>query len=144
MAAAVAEHAQAMDPQDVVVAEQRLRAQARQVAAGLQTEAHRSEHQRASDQVTHREPYAGDPRMDSDADRAGANGYADTNRYADPAPAPDPAYGDPRLDDYDNPASGTRTDGYGDPATDPRHNDPKYDARPAADRVDPRHDDRSR
>lgn len=36
MAAAVADHAAATDPQDAALAEQRLRAQARQVAAGMQ------------------------------------------------------------------------------------------------------------
>lgn len=35
MAAAVADHAEATDPQDAALAEQRLRAQARQVAAGM-------------------------------------------------------------------------------------------------------------
>jgi len=125
MATAVAEHAQATDPQDVVAAEQRMRAQAHHVAAELHTEAQRSEHQRASDQVTRRESHAGDPRMDGDPDPAGANGYAETDRYVDPAT-------DPRYDDrtYD-----------GRPAADPRYDDRTYDGRPAA---DPRHDDPSR
>jgi hypothetical protein len=48
MAAAVAEHARALDPHDVVVAEQRLQAQARQVAAGLRADAHVSETQRGT------------------------------------------------------------------------------------------------
>jgi hypothetical protein len=39
MAAAVEEHAQATDPHEVVAAEQRLRAQARQVAAGMSADA---------------------------------------------------------------------------------------------------------
>lgn len=80
MATAVAEHAEATDPQDVVAAEERLRAQARQVAAPLNAEAQRREHQRAADQV-------GTP--------------------ADPV----------------DPANGARTDGYEDPATDPRYDD---------------------
>ncbi len=141
MATAVAEHAQATDPQDVVMAEQRLRAQARQVAAGLQAdEARRLEHERGSDDVTHRGAYAGDPGMHGDADRPGANEPAGTNRYADPAPGP--GYGDPRSDDHIDPATGARTDRYGDPATDPRDDDPKYDGRLGDDYVDPRHDDR--
>jgi len=61
MASAVAEHAQAMDPQDVVAAEQRMRAQARQVAAGLHADAHRSEHQRAADQAGYVDPTYDDP-----------------------------------------------------------------------------------
>ena len=80
MATAVAEHAEATDPQDVVAAEERLRAQARQVAAPLNAEAQRREDQRAADQV-------GQP--------------------VDPV----------------DPATGARTDGYEDPATDPRYDD---------------------
>jgi len=139
MAAAVEEHSQAMDPQDVAVAERRLRAQAHHVAADLHTEAALDEHQRAPRQATHRGPYAGGPRIDGEP--AAAHGYADTNRYADPAP--DPAYG-ARSDDYDDSATGTRPDGYRDPANDPHDDDPRYDGRRAADYVDPRDDDRRR
>jgi hypothetical protein len=56
MAAAVAEHARATDPADAAAAEQRLQAQARQVAAGLQSGALHSEHQRAAAQA---DPYEG-------------------------------------------------------------------------------------
>jgi hypothetical protein len=60
MAAAVAEHARATDPEDVLVAEQRLRERARQVAAPLKAEATRTERQRAADQSA--DPgYAGPP-----------------------------------------------------------------------------------
>ena len=110
MAAAVAEHARAMDPADVVVAEQRLQAEARQVAAGLQP-----------------------------ATQPGA--------YPPVPPAPvgaAPYATDPSLDRHFDPATGERVDGYGDPANDPRYNDPDYDGRLAADWVDPRYDDRIR
>jgi hypothetical protein len=93
MAAAVVEHAQVTDPADVPAAEQRLKAQARQVAAPLQAEANRAEHQRAADQL-------------ADGGELHRNGYVDPApayedpasdpRYADPAPV-DPA--DPRYDD---------------------------------------------
>ena len=80
MAAAVVEHAEATGPHEVAAAEERLRAQARQVAAPLNAEAHRREHQRAADQI---------------------------GRPLDPV----------------DPATGARTDGYEDPATDPRYDD---------------------
>jgi len=121
MAAAVAEHVYATDPQDVVVAQQRLQAQASQIAAGLTADAHRdmaAEHQRAADQVGHDEPYAADPR---------GNGYVD--------PAADPGYAQPRADG-DSPYGGAGVpDGY---------EDSRYDGRRAEDRVDPRYDDRAR
>ncbi|MGH2840994.1 MAG: hypothetical protein ACRDKY_09250 [Solirubrobacteraceae bacterium] len=117
MAGVVAEHAQAMDPQDVVAAEQRMRAQARRVAAGLHAEEARSAPQ------------------------------ADTTGYGEPAPAPAPApaYDDPRWDEGSvDPATRAPADDYDDPATDPRYNDRRYDGRLAADWVDPQHDDRRR
>jgi hypothetical protein len=94
MATAVVEHAQAIEPAEVVVAEQRLKAQARQVAAGMQADANHTEHRRAADQLADRHRYVADPRVDAD-------GYADPAtdpRYADPEyvePAPADA-GDPR------------------------------------------------
>jgi hypothetical protein len=130
MAAAVAEHARATDPADVVVAEQRLRAEARNVAAGLQADAHRH----------------GDARV---------NGYdapADVDGY-DPATGPAgtpsaypaaPPTSDAHLDDAIDPQTGERVDGYGDPANDPRYGDPRYDGRLAADYVPPPRDDRMR
>lgn len=123
MAAAVAEHAEATDPHDVVVAERRMRAQAHDVAAGLHTEAARSDHQRASEPVPHPGAAAGQPPTVE--------------------PARDPAYGDPRSDPYADPVTGPRPQGYRDPASDPRHDDPNYGDRPAADHVEP-HDDRRR
>jgi hypothetical protein len=125
MAAAVADHARATDPQEAMAAEQRLRAQARQVAAGLQSDALRSEHQRAAAQA---DPY--DPGVQVNGAPAG---YADP-RYASAGSA---AYPDPRGDERIDPATGARIDGYGDPATDPRYNDPRYEGRLAADYVPP-------
>jgi hypothetical protein len=95
MAAAVADHAEAIDPQDVVAAERNLQTQARHVATGLHAQAHRDEHRWAADQTANGE-YAG-PRV---------NGYSD--------PATDPRYDDPR---------------HADPATDPRYVDPRDDDR---------------
>ncbi len=103
MAAAVADHARATDPQDAMAAEQRLRAQARAVAAGLHAEA---------------------------GSAPGATAYA--------APPAGAGYADRRID----PATGARTDGYGDPANDPRMNDRRYEGRLAADYVPP--DERAR
>lgn len=125
MAAAVAEHAQATDPQDAAAAEQRLQAQARQVAAGLQSDALRSEHQRASAQA--------DPYDDGVHVNGAPAGYADPRYSA----AGDAAYPDPLGDERVDPTTGARTDGYGDPATDPRSNDPRYEGRLAADYVPP-------
>jgi hypothetical protein len=87
MTAAVVEHAQVTDPAEVPAAEQRLRAQAQQVAAPLQAEADRVEQQRAAD--------PGAP----------AGAYADP-AYADPAAAP--AVDEPYGDRYDPRYDGTR------------------------------------
>ncbi len=51
MANAVVEHIEASGPQEVVAAEQRLREQARRVAAPMQAEHNRREQQRVADQV---------------------------------------------------------------------------------------------
>jgi hypothetical protein len=51
---------------------------------------------------------------------------------------------DPSLDDHFDRETGERIDGFGDPANDPRYDDPRYDGRLAADWVDPRGDDRLR
>lgn len=64
MTAAVVEHAQVTDPAEVPAAEARLRAQAQQVAAGLQAEAQRDEHARSSEQPAGTDP-AVDPRYDA-------------------------------------------------------------------------------
>jgi hypothetical protein len=114
MAAAVADHAEATHPDDVIVAEQRMRAEARHIADGLNAESTRVEHQRAQEQVTH----------------------ADTEPYADPAYAvpPPEASRDPEID--------PRTHPYDDPATDPRYNDRRYQGRLAGDYVDPHQDER--
>jgi hypothetical protein len=140
MAAAVAEHAQATHPADVVAAEQQLRAQARSVAAGLN----------GSAAAAHADPAYGQPAS-----------YADP-AYAQPAPGPTydgtahgpaaagggyyapasaAASSDPNLDRDFDPATGERIDGHEDPANDPRLNDSRYDGRLAADYVDPRQDD---
>jgi hypothetical protein len=125
MAAAVAEHARATDPAAAAAAEQRLQAQARQVAAGLQSDALRSEHERAGGPV--------------DAYDSGVHVNGAPAGYADPryAAAGNAAYPDPRGDERIDPATGARTDGYGDPANDPRYNDPRYEGRLAADYVPP-------
>jgi hypothetical protein len=51
MTAAVVDHALVTDPADVPAAEARLRAQAQQVAVGLQADANREEHERAADEL---------------------------------------------------------------------------------------------
>jgi hypothetical protein len=126
MAAAVADHARATDPAEVVAAERRLRAQARQVASGMQ----------ASPGVNGYTPvgYAGDPAV-APVPAAGPGSYA--------YPAGEVPPTDPGLDKHFDPVTGERIDGY-DAADDPRYNDPKYDGRLAADWVDPRYDDRAR
>jgi hypothetical protein len=126
MADAVAEHAQATHPADVVAAEQRLQAQARSVAAGMQPGAYGAGQQ----------AYApGQP---------GSPGPA-VNGAPVAGAAPGAAFAtDPSLDDHFDPVTGERIDGFGDPANDPRYNDPRYDGRLAADWVDPRDDDRAR
>lgn len=127
MAAAVVEHAEAIDPADVVVAEQRLKAQARQVAAPMQAEANRAEHQRAADQLADGGAYGADPRLDDVG-------------YVEPAPV----YGDPRLDDRVDPVTGAPAPGYVDPATDPRYADPAYDGAAPVDPDDPHRNERRR
>ncbi|MDX6688916.1 MAG: hypothetical protein QOG15_373 [Solirubrobacteraceae bacterium] len=122
MAAAVAEHAQAMDPADVVVAEQRLQAQARNVAAGMQ---------------------AGTPVHQPIPGQAYPAGGAPVDGVSPTGPGAVPAT-DPSLDGQFDPVTGERIDGYGDPANDPRYDDRRYDGRLAADWVDPREDDRAR
>jgi len=95
MTAAVVDHIEAKGPHEIVVTEERMRAEARRIADGLNAESHRAEHQRAQQQVTH----------------------AATEPYADPAyavPPPD-ASRDPEVD--------PRTHLYDDPATDPRYDD---------------------
>lgn len=117
MADAVVSHAQATDPQEVRLEEERLRAQANRVAAGLhednagamggtigigadeaamQAEAHRNAaagHERAADDLAHDPSYA-DERVDD---------------YVDPEA--DPRYDDAAADGYIDPAAGPRPDG---------------------------------
>lgn len=144
MAAAVAAHAQATDPADVVAAEQRLRAEARNVAAGMNGTG-----------VAHTGPaYAQPPPGTGYADPASDPAYAQPAPgpgYAPPptsggyyAPASAAASPDPNLDREFDPQTGQRVDGYDDPANDPRLHDSRYDGRLAADWVDPREDDRVR
>ncbi len=147
MAAAVAEHARATHPADVVAAEQQLRAQARSVAAGLNGSAAAAHADPAYGQPA---PYAGPahaqpvPGPDYDgAAYAPAPGPAATGAgYYGAASAA--ASSDPNLDRDFDPATGERIDGHEDPADDPRLNDSRYDGRLAADYVDPRQDDRYR
>lgn len=91
MADAVQEHAQAMEPQEVVAAEQRLQAEAGRVASGLTADARRDEHARADD-LAPDGPYA-DPGADGYADPA-AQPYAAGSPRTDGGPAADPT--DPR------------------------------------------------
>ena len=93
MADAVQEHAQAMEPQEVVAAEHRLQAEAGRVASGLKADARRDEHARAGD-LAPDGPYA-DPRADGYADPA-AQPYAAGDPRHDGGPAGDAA--DPRED----------------------------------------------
>jgi hypothetical protein len=142
MAAAVADHARATHPADVVAAEQELRAQARSVAAGLNGSAAGA-------------PAYGQPAPYADPAHAGPGLDYDGGAYA-PPPGPAAAGGgyyasasaaaspDPNLDREFDPATGERIDGHEDPASDPRLNDSRYDGRLAADYVDPRQDDRYR
>ena len=148
MAAAVEEHAQATDPHDVVVAEQRLQAQAAQVSAGMQADAHRSaaaEHQRAADGYA--APDSGDyadPAYGGAVDPApGGPVYSRgaTNPGYDPASSAN--YPDPHADGSIDPVTGQRIDGYDDPNNDPRLDDPRYDGRLAAD-YDPDPDNQRR
>lgn len=130
MAAAVADHAQATDPHEVVAAEHRLQANARNVASGLQANANATEQRRSADQTTQNGSSA-DPRAGGYADPATDPRHAGANGAVDPAN--DPRYSaDPRQDGQ-----------VVDPATDPRYEDPRYDGRLAGD-FDPRSDDRPR
>ena len=122
MADAVAEHARATDPADVVAAEQRLQAQARSVAAGMQPGAYAAGQAHAGAPVT------------NGAYVAPVAGAAPGSAFAT----------DPSLDEHYDRVTGERIDGHDDPANDPRLNDPRYDGRLAADWVDPREDDRIR
>ena len=142
MADAVHEHAQATHPADVVAAEQRLQAQARNVSAGMQAGAPATGYQQAA-------PAGYEPA----ANGAYAGGYDPQAYPAGQPPAagqaaptgPAVPYGsDPSLDDHFDPVTGERIDGHGDPANDPRLNDPRYDGRLAADWVDPNQDERLR
>jgi hypothetical protein len=133
MAEAVAEHARATHPADVVVAEQNLQAQARNVAAGLHAAPQHGVH-------------PGQPApaaMAPGAPVAPAAAVAPPGQPAPTGPAV-PLATDPTLDQHFDPATGERIDGYGDPANDPRLDDPRYDGRLARDWVDPREDDRYR
>ena len=140
MAAAVADHAAATDPQDVIVAEQRLQAQASQISARLQGQAHQD--QVVLDDGT----YAADPRMGGHAEPVHANGYDRTSGYIDTPSgySAAPPTSDMHLDDAIDPQTGQRVDGYGDPNNDPRLGDRRYDGRLAADYVDPPDDERPR
>ena len=133
MAAAVHAHAQATDPADVVAAEQRLQAQARNVAASMGAA-------NGSHGTAYADPSAGLAPTDP------ATGYAPVQPAGSGhyAPASAAASTDPNLDRDFDPVTGERIDGFEDPANDPRLNDPKYDGRLAADWVDPREDDRYR
>ena len=127
MAEAVAEHARATDPADVVVAEQNLQAQARNVAAGLHAGAQGGMH----------------PGQPVTAAMAPGAPVAQPGQRSPTGPAV-PLATDPTLDQHFDPVTGERIDGYGDPANDPRLDDPRYDGRLARDWVDPREDDRYR
>jgi len=116
MAAAVHDHAQATEPGEVVAAEQRLRAQARNVAAGMQT----------GTQSGYAEPVGGNGGT--------VSGYGQA--------ASSSSYDDPHAGGAIDPQTGERVDGYGDPANDPRLNDSRYEGRLAPDYVDPNEDDR--
>jgi len=116
MAAAVHDHAQATEPGEVVAAEQRLRAQARNVAAGMQT---------------------GTP-AGGYAEPVGGNG-GNVSGYGEAASSS--SYDDPHAGGAIDPQTGERIDGYGDPANDPRLNDSRYEGRLAPDYVDPNSED---
>ena len=140
MAAAVHEHANATDPHDVAIAEQRLQAQAGQVAAGMTARAHQSEHQAAADQAGYSSDgaYAGDIRPDGYAAPApapAANGYDPAVGYSDTPSgySTPPPTSDLHLDGTIDPQTGQRTDGYGDPDNDPRRDDRRYEGRTARD-----------
>lgn len=130
MAAAVAEHAQATHPQDVVAAEHRLQAQAGQVAAGLTADAHRNaaaEHQRAADEAGHGATYA-EPVNDGQRFEPAAGDRVQPRAYDAPV---DPAYDD----------DAARRD---ERAAADRHDDPRHDGRRAEDWAQRHPDDRTR
>ena len=141
MAAAVAEHAAATDPRDVVVAEQRLQAQAGLESARLQGQARGQQARGGYDDT-----FVGDPRFDGSAEPAAVNGYDRTSGYIDTPSGYSTAAptSDMHLDDAIDPRTGRRVDGYGDPNDDPRLADPRYDGRLASDYVEPPDDDRPR
>ena len=93
MADAVQEHAQAMEPQEVVAAEHRLQAEAGRVASGLKADARRDEHTRAGDLAP------------AYADSASTAASARADGYADPAAHGTYAAGDPRHDRSGPPAT---------------------------------------
>ncbi|MDX6679491.1 MAG: hypothetical protein QOE31_3543 [Solirubrobacteraceae bacterium] len=133
---AVLEHANATEPHDAVIAEQRLQAQAGQIAAGMQARAQHSEHQHAADQVGASDgAYAADPRADGYAESAPMNGYDPAVGYSGTPSgySTAPPTSDLHLDDTIDPQTGQRTDGYGDPNQDPRLNDRRYEGRIARD-----------
>ncbi len=136
MRAAVMEHANATDPHDAAVAEQRLQAQAGQVAAGMQSRAHNDVHRPGGEQVVYGEgAYAQDPRADGYAEPVHSNGYDRSSGYIDTPSgySAAPPTSDLHLDDTIDPQTGQRTDGYGDPNNDPRLNDRRYEGRIARD-----------
>ncbi|HEV7806855.1 MAG TPA: hypothetical protein VGO80_13610 [Solirubrobacteraceae bacterium] len=142
MAAAVADHAAATDPHDVVVAEQRLQAQAAHESARLQGQARSQQ----AIPVGYDDTFVGDPRSDGYAEPAHVNGYDRTSGYIDTPSgySEAPPTSDMHLDDSIDPQTGERVDGYGDPENDPRLNDRRYDGRLASDYVDPPNDERPR
>jgi hypothetical protein len=139
MATAVAEHAAATDPQDAVVAEQRLQAQAERESARLQGHAR----SRQDGPVGYDDTFVGDPHLDGYTEPAHVNGYDRTSGYPDTPSgySAAPPTSDMHLDDAIDPQTGERVDGYGDPANDPRLADRRYDGRLASDYVDPSADD---
>jgi hypothetical protein len=137
MAAAVAEHARATDPGDVVVAEQRLRAAARDVASGLQADAYRSEHDRAAE-LAGGGAYAADAGVNGYDERVPAAGAeygvpadAGVNGYDERVPVAGAEYGVPAdagVNGYDErvPVPGAA---YGVPAAGAAYGDPSLDGR---------------
>jgi hypothetical protein len=135
MAAAVADHAAATDPHDVVVAEQRLQAQAGLESARLQGQARSQQ----VPPVGYDDTFVGDPRIDGYVEPPHVNGYDRTSGYIDTPSGYSTAAptSDMHLDDAIDPQTGERVDGYGDPSNDPRLSDRRYDGRLASDYVDP-------
>jgi hypothetical protein len=132
--AAVVEHAQVTDPRDVAAAEQRLQAEARQVAASMNADARRVEADRGAagttrvnghavdDRYVAGDRYAADDRYAAGDSFAAGDGEVVDDRFAGPAPT-DPQYADPdqAVRDYRAPA-------HGDPA-DPRYDETRDDDR---------------